>query len=244
MKNLFHILNGDALKNQFPNTIEGELIICRECLVDGPVKADSLDEFYEVRADFISTSYAQLRADYFNSVVTEFDKIKTIPEDADIVLWFEDDLFCQVNFWFILNFIFNLNMSQNIYLVRPESHSQFGFSAYTKDELFGLFQNKIELNELENLSKLWMFYQISKFTDLKMLAESFRNQYPFILDAVDLIDEAKPKAILLQIMNEKGSSEFGIVFREFCRKASIYGYGDLQVKRMFDEILRENKSLI
>lgn len=244
MKNLFHILNGDALKNQFPITIEGELIICRECLVEGPVKADSLDEFYEVRADFISTSYAQFKEDYFNSVVTEFDKIKTIPEDSVIVLWFEDDLFCQVNFWFILNFIFNLDLSQNIYLVRPESLSQFGFSAYTKDELFGLFQNKIKLHQLEKLAKLWVFYQNNQHQQLEELAATLRFQYPFILKAVNAIDEEKPKAILSQIMNEKGSSEFGIVFREFCRKASIYGYGDLQVKRMFDEILHENKSPI
>lgn len=34
----FHILNGDALKSQFPEQILGEKIIARECLVDGSVE--------------------------------------------------------------------------------------------------------------------------------------------------------------------------------------------------------------
>ena len=35
---VYHILNGDALKEQLP-TLSGEVIVFRECLVEGPVKA-------------------------------------------------------------------------------------------------------------------------------------------------------------------------------------------------------------
>jgi len=36
-KKQYHILNGDALKEQFPDRIKGKIIIARECLVDGNV---------------------------------------------------------------------------------------------------------------------------------------------------------------------------------------------------------------
>ena len=55
--NTYHILNGDSLKEQFPNTIAGEQIIMRECLVSGNVKADSLDKFYQVRSEFIDNTF-------------------------------------------------------------------------------------------------------------------------------------------------------------------------------------------
>ena len=32
--------------------------------------------------------------------VPEFLKMQNIPENSEINLWFEDDLFCQVTFWF------------------------------------------------------------------------------------------------------------------------------------------------
>jgi hypothetical protein len=32
---------------------------------------------------------------------------------------------------------------------------------------------------------------------------------------------------------------FGTVFQEFCKRESIYGFGDLQVKRIFDEVVHE-----
>jgi len=41
-------------------------------------------------------------------------------------------------------------------------------------------------------------------------------------------------------MKELETQDFGPVFREFTKRESIYGYGDLQVKRLFDELLQES----
>ena len=46
---IFHILNGDSLSGQFPEEIPGEKVIFRECLVDGPVQADSEEVFWKIR---------------------------------------------------------------------------------------------------------------------------------------------------------------------------------------------------
>lgn len=42
---------------------------------------------------------------------------------------------------------------------------------------------------------------------------------------------------LQQIIDELGTEEFTLVFREFCKREGIYGFGDLQVKRLYDELL-------
>ena len=47
----------------------------------------------------------------------------------------------------------------------------------------------------------------------------------------------RPIQSLITIMKELDTEEFGPVFREFNKRESIYGFGDLQVKRLFDEII-------
>lgn len=60
MNKEFHILNGDSLKTQFPKSIKGENIIARLCLVDGNVKANTLEELFEVKAEYLSNNYTNI----------------------------------------------------------------------------------------------------------------------------------------------------------------------------------------
>jgi hypothetical protein len=71
----YHILNGDCLAEQLSQTtINQDFIVCRECLIDGNVKADNLDDFWKVRADFIVDSYNAKPEDYFERTVKEFER--------------------------------------------------------------------------------------------------------------------------------------------------------------------------
>ena len=95
----FHILNGDALKSQFPEQILGEIIVARECLVDGTVEGLSLSDLYETRWQFLNDSYGYCsREIYFSETVSEFEKVQSIPPNSEVNLWFEDDLFCHREF--------------------------------------------------------------------------------------------------------------------------------------------------
>ena len=68
MKALYHILNGDVLKNQFPKQVPGQIIVARECLVDGPVDGDSMEELFETRSSFIQKAYGDYEdEDYLSS---------------------------------------------------------------------------------------------------------------------------------------------------------------------------------
>jgi hypothetical protein len=71
-----------------------------------------------------------------------------------------------------------------------------------------------------------------------------KTQYPFILTAVKAHTDriptegnlGRPSQSLIQIMKELETDEFEPVFKEFSKRESIYGFGDLQVKRLFDEV--------
>ncbi|WP_221411228.1 DUF1835 domain-containing protein [Epilithonimonas xixisoli] len=108
MRQIFHITNGDYLTNDLKKIpIVGEIIVCREALVSGDLKSESLEEFWKVRAKSISEDYNVSEESYYEKSVSEFEKILKIPEGSEVHLWFEDDLFCQVNLWFCITLLTN-----------------------------------------------------------------------------------------------------------------------------------------
>jgi len=247
MENIYHILNGDSLKEQFPTDILGEKIVARLCLVDGPVDAETDEELFKMRATFIHESFAEFsEEDYFNMSVLEIRKIENLPKNAMLNLWFEDDLFCQVNFWFLLYFISKNNKNFELNLVRPKQDSEYAFGGMSKKELVEAYQDKITITsgDLETLQEFWPLYQKNEIPELLSLAKSIIDNFPFLIPAISahqdrLSDPSRPKAALLQIMKTLNTNEFAPVFRAFCQQETIYGFGDFQVKRLLDEVLRE-----
>ena len=56
----YHILNGDALVDRFVTTgIEGEVVIARECLIEGDLSGKDLEEFFKVRAAYLAQTYGE-----------------------------------------------------------------------------------------------------------------------------------------------------------------------------------------
>ncbi len=247
MRKQYHILNGDSLKEQFPDNIKGELIVARECLVDGNVDGYDLTELFHSRAQFISENYEGYKEkDYYEKTVPEFHKIQNITEDSDIHLWFEDDLFCQVNLWFVINLIYENYKNQQVFLIRPKTNYEYNFGGMNKEELLNEFRNKIkiELFELKELSKLWKLYQQGDCDEMIRIAERLDKRFPFLIYAIKAHRDrlprdgnlGRPTQTLIQIMDELNTVEFDAIFREFNRREGIYGFGDLQVKRLFNEI--------
>ncbi len=253
MTNQFHILNGDSLKSQFPESLKKNIIVTRECLIDGDVFANSLKEFYSNRANFLSGYSREVSTErYYTETVSEFTKIQNIQENDTINLWFEDDLFCQVNFWFVVNLINRNKKKYNVYLVRPNSGNEYNFGNMTENELIQAFYNRINLcvADLNNIENLWNFYQQKNWAGLQNLASNIQEKFPFILPAVQAQLERNPENFitgrpyqtLRQIIGDLGTAEFKPVFSEFCIREPIYGFGDLQVKRMLNKIVKPKKN--
>ena len=115
----YHILNGDCLAEQLRQTeIKPNYIICRECLIEGEVNSADLGHFWRLRSKFISETYKISTEEYVKTSLSEFEKINTMEEGAEVCLWFENDLFCQINMWFIISLL-SLQPKLNIYRIFP-----------------------------------------------------------------------------------------------------------------------------
>jgi hypothetical protein len=91
---VIHVLPGDAQVEEFSKTaIAGDVVVCREALVDGPVAARNLEEFWKIREGFLGESYPEIQTNYRTSVVAEFEKLLDLPPGTEVNLWFEYELF-------------------------------------------------------------------------------------------------------------------------------------------------------
>ena len=244
--NQVHILNGDALKEQFPkDQIHGEMLIARECLVEGPSDARTLEEFIQLRSNFLSQTYGGS----YDSTAKELNKINSI-SDGPVNLWFEEDLFCQANLWFICSLLYLKNLE--VYLVMPPENSlRYGFGGLNQEQLISCFNNRITLTKVNvnQFALLWFSYRNNHIERLLKLGVQMHTDFPFVMRAIAAHFDRLPKdgkpglpeQLVIDIMEEKSTQEFGVVFLEFWERAPIYGYGDLQVKRIFDKVIAESQ---
>ncbi|WP_265428702.1 DUF1835 domain-containing protein [Chryseobacterium sp. YIM B08800] len=225
----FHILNGDCLAEKFPKNLEGESIIWREVLIDGPV---SDNKFFENRKKFIKENYDS-ESDYDELVVKEFQKMQNIPEDSAVFFWFEDDLFCQVNFWFLIS---NLNLGKTkIFRVFPKDIEK-GFAESDENDLLELFDSAKEINDTERklISNLWADFQKNNL--------SKGNSSEIVKNLEELITANENRfngTLENQIKDiQKTAESFEEIFKIFNQKYPVYGFGDLQLKRCIDQFFR------
>jgi hypothetical protein len=236
-----HVLAGDALANDFKNSgIEGETVVCRECLVDGDVRAENLEDFWQVRAGFIKNTYGGDAEKYFAEVVREFEKLQNLPAEAEVNLWFEYELFCQANMWFCLSLL--QNTSGSVYrvapVVRTEEDVWKGFGNLSAEDLKKCFAERVRFTEADISlgAELWRAYQNADYEKLQKLSETESECFPRLKEVcrAEIEKGSRPKAVLREIM-ENGATDFAEIFPEFAARAGVYGFGDAQVKRILGQ---------
>ena len=162
-----HIVNGDFLQDCLQ--AENALIV-REMFVEGPIKADSINELFQARATYLEKTYAIPTEEYHIKSVTEFEKIQRIPNGAEVYLWFDYDLFCFVNLLFILQLLIK-NKTLKLFLIRPLRRKKFsiwqGFGDHTKSDLMLAYSQRTPLKSRDLTDLLHLWNRLGKSANIK-----------------------------------------------------------------------------
>ncbi len=243
---MYHITNGDSLTERLKTlNIEGDIITMRECLMEGPKDcSDGFEAFFKAREAFIYTQFGN-ELSYEEYVVAQFRRMREIPEGSEVCFWFEDDLFCQANWWFLLYYLKDSKTKKH--LIRSGDASPYSFARLGDNALLKAYEAKEEIVEQE-LTALWELYVNDDEKSIEALPESFLKKYYFVKPAfrahIDRLPQGnslgKPKEVLKEIGEGLGFENFGKLFQEFKDRLPIYGYGDLQVQHMLKELKQEN----
>lgn len=246
---IYNILNGDSLAYSFPDAkIEGDIIVIREALIDGNLSGNELQDFWHSRAKYIGVT----EAEYHDKVVSEFEKIMNAPDNSEFNLWFEYDLFCQVNMWFVLSIINRFSIKKKVYAVytsyldKTSKHFWNGFGPANSSLLQVCYADRILLSEadLQLGQELWIAYKNNDLEELMQLAKNESSAFPYLQEVVKAhIDRfpadgtnGRPEKVIEDI-TKNISTDFNKVFVEFWNRESIYGFGDVQLKHLYDKVM-------
>lgn len=241
---ILHILNGDSTAESFNKAnITGDIMVWREILSEGPVLPDiNSVEFWNERENFICSEYNDTSERYMEIVIGELNKLNNINKFDEIVLWFEHDLFCQINLIFLINYIHNKEFTGNLSVVNIDDFFKPGFKGIGElrsENYITLYEKRFNLNieDIETATEAWEVYSSSNpsllndiseinFGNLKYLnnaLESHKQRFPFIENGLNKI-----QSDLLSIIIQKKQTLNEVVIA-YLRSDFIYGIGDSQV---------------
>jgi hypothetical protein len=239
---IYHVLPGDAQLSDFRGaSIAGEVIVCREALISGPLDSSDLEAFWNARANHILTGYGEDEIEYHEKVANELNRLTELTPEDEVNLWFEYELFCSANMWFCLSLLEPTEAT--VYRVEPiglkEENRWSGFGGFTSDDMYAAFQlrSKLDVADIQLGAEMWRAYSSGDFSKLTSLASGASDCFPYVgeVAAAAAEQDLRPREVVKEI-TAHGESDFDKIFAEFRKRAGVYGYGDLQVQHLIDQL--------
>ena len=255
MAKILHILNGDTTAKIFSQSgIPGETLIWREMLCDGPAAPEvGSDLFWKKRYDFFETQYGVEKLTYFDKTLKEIIRIEDTDRYDELVLWFEYDLFCQVNLIAALSYILkHYKKDIRYFLVCTGEKDRKTLSDFSADEYTQLYEQKIRLSRndllladeswkifVQNDPKVLSGFDFNRSKKLRCLAPAMKAHLSRFPDASGLNRIEKKIIELAATIPEE---EIVTRLLQWQKEETIYGFGDLQYRKYVHDL--KQKGLI
>ena len=241
-----HITNGDSTSNYLKKLrFSGEFITWREMLCEGKTTTDvGSESFWKNRFDFLKTVYKVNKPTFIEFTLKEYRNLCKKKEQNEIVLWFEPDLFCQINMLAVLSWIKRYRQGYEISLVSDgtdaKSHKNTGFSSLSQEQINLLYKNRVLLSQddIEYADYIWQLYcsdsplrletvykfnPMSPFQHLESAIEAHLKRFPSIENGLNFVENN-----ILKTANSHQFKSKQELITNLLREDDIYGFGDLQ----------------
>ena len=254
MSAILHILNGDATRESFETReIPGEAFVWREVLCEGPSVAElGTTAFWELRRRFFTSFFEVEAGRYDAQTVEEFCRLeKQIAHCEELVLWFEYDLFCQINLMALLSWLHrHKHLQCRLSLIctgyYPGFERMLGLGEIPPAHYEELFEDRQYLtsNDLFFANIFWKTYCSTEHQDLTSLAESSPPAFQYLEDAV--VAHCRRFPSYTNGLNEIQQSMLEYLadyplpanqlVRKLLERPDFYGFGDLQYFRYLEDL--------
>jgi len=247
MANTLHITNGDSTAEILKRTsIKGNIVVWREMLCEGPIcKEVGSDEFWMERYNYFEKELEVSKLEYYDKTIKEIQKLEDVSGYSEVVLWFEFDLFCQVNLMALCTYLlksFRKNTTYNLVCtgrIKGEEKLK-SLADFSVDEFANLYDNKTSLSKanLEFAQNCWNVYVNDDTEELKSFNFNKQSKFRYLQKAINqhllrFPNESGLNQIqykVLEIINSKPLTEREIIpiLLIWQSQETVYGFGDLQ----------------
>jgi len=253
MGSQLHITNGDSFTERLKSLdIPGDIITWREMLCEGKTEPNvGSESFWKTRFEFLSKNYKVTKTWFVEKTLKEYRSLCNHKQQDQIILWFEYDLFCQINMLAVLSWLKTFRRHAEISLVcsgdEDGSDRLYGLNELTDEQLFDLFEKRVSLsqNDIEYADYVWQLYCSDNPIRLENLIDFENYEFHYLSDAIKAHLQRFPSIknglnavennILTLSVEEKPASKKELVGKVI-KNQGVYGFGDTQYERMIGRL--------
>ena len=251
---ILHITNGDSTTNYLKKlNFQGDFITWREMLCEGKTSSDiGSEHFWKSRFEFLKQSYKVTKKQFIDLTLKEYRNLCNQKSQEEIVLWFEYDLFCQINMIAVLSWLKRYRKGRKISLVCSGeikgSSKLFGLSELSEKQLKEQYKNKIELtiDDIEYADYVWQLYCSDNPIKLQNVYQYQQNTtFTYLIDSLLVHLQRFPSIgnglnnlennILDIAVNSKIESQEKLI-DVLLQQENKYGFGDIQYKKQVNDL--------
>ena len=254
MSKTLHITNGDSFTTILKGLgIKGEIITWREMLCEGRTTTDvGSESFWRTRFEFLNNSYKVSKDTFINFTLKEYRNLCNQKSQEEIVLWFEYDLFCQINMIAVLNWLKKHRSGAQISLVcsgsEDNTDTMYNLSDLSSKQLNELYKNRIVLtkDDVEYADYIWQLYCSDNPIRLENALKQNKSQFEYLSEAISAhllrfpnikngLNELENKVINIASSGQNigNKNEFMSLL---LKNQGLYGYSDLQFIKMLKRL--------
>ena len=249
-----HLFNGDSTLHQFRKTkLTGDTIVWREILCEGKTVADlSSEQFWSTRQQFLQQFVTDFDVQMHKELKNAFQQID-LPKYEEIILWFEYDLFCQINLLGVLSWLSNKTRDSEIIIMlicvgkHPNYPKLVALGNLNTPEFAALYPNRQVLNTADLIfaARIWAIYCSADHTLLlKEIQADTSTAFPYLEAAMYQHQKRFPniengltdiESRMLHLLAHTPRSKQELV-RELLNTQEVYGFGDLQYFKILEDL--------
>ncbi|HYT48824.1 MAG TPA: hypothetical protein VEL78_00430 [Pyrinomonadaceae bacterium] len=243
---MLHVHNGDSTAETAKKTnLLGEHLAWREALVCGPTPGHlSEQDFLKVRAAHLAESYGAQHEKCEAELRAQHQALRKFSDHEEVVLWFEHDLFCQVQLIYLLDWFAQRELGHTkLSLICIDDFPGFeifhGLGQLNEAQLSSLFPERHEVTaaQMQLGSDAWRAYAAPDALGLIALLKTEMSALPFLETALRKHLQRFPSTRngLGRVENTgleliaAGYRRFKSLFPAFMRNEREYGFGDAQL---------------
>jgi len=248
MSSLLHITNGDNFTTRIKTLkLKGDIITWREMLCEGKTLTHvGSESFWKTRFEFLNKNYKVSKSWFIEKTLKEYRSLCNHKQQDEIVLWFEYDLFCQVNMIAVLSWLKTNRQYAQISLVcsgkEDDTDKMYGLNDLTDEQLLKLYENKVELSQddIEYADYVWQLYCSDNPIRLENLSDYSEFQFDYLSEAVHAhlmrfptikngLNEMENN--ILRIARDKKPASKKTFLADILQNQGFLGFGDSQYER-------------
>ncbi|MFK5974611.1 MAG: DUF1835 domain-containing protein [Flavobacteriaceae bacterium] len=249
MSSLLHITNGDSFTGRLESLgLKGDIITWREMLCEGKTEATvGSESFWKTRFEFLNKNYKVSKAWFIEKTLKEYRSLCNHKQQDHIILWFEYDLFCQVNMLAVISWLKANRKYAEISLVcsgkEDDSDTLYGLNDLSNEQLHKLFETRTILNQddIEYADYVWQLYCSDNPIRLEHLQDFGEYQFDYLSEAIKAhlqrfpsinngLNHVENQVLTLSAEQKPKSKKEWM--SSILQNQGVYGFGDSQYERV------------